>query len=135
MYWKAVVGVKKHQENSCTLASSNSRFLSHVWIHFHLDAYHSSGLCASCFVCLHVLWCVSECVCFNSGWRGHIIKTSHFTGIPFTPYCLPHCWKIQVIYQSIQATCVLFPMCFMHSLLSVYLLWAVLSIVSVMAFI
>lgn len=86
-------------------------------------------VCKSLRVCLHVFWCVSECMCFNLGWRGHIIKTSHFTGIPFTPYCLPHCWKIQVIYQSIQATCVLFPMCFfMHSLLSVYLLWAVFTI-------
>lgn len=69
-------------------------------------------MCESLRVCLHVFWCVSECVCFNPGCRGHIIKTSHFTGIPFTPYCLPHCWKIQVIYQSIHATCVLFPMCF-----------------------
>lgn len=116
VYWKGVVGVKRHQEFSCTLACSNTNLalsFSHVWIRFHLDAYHSLGLCASRLVCVCTcsnVW-VSVCV-FNSGWNGHIIKTSHFTEIPFTPYCLPHCWKIQVIYQSMQATCVLFPMCF-----------------------
>lgn len=116
VYWKGVVGVKRHQEYSCTLACSNTNLtlsFSCVSIHFHLDAYHSLGLCASRLVCVCTCSDVWASVCvFNSGWHGHIIKTSHFTEIPFTPYCLPHCWKIQVIYQSMQATCVLFPMCF-----------------------
>lgn len=116
MYWIERGMCEKDIRNTVVFSIFSFTFLVCVWIHFHGCVSFFRLVCNSVCVCAHMQMCVWL------AWRGHIIKTSHFRGIPFTPYCLPHCWKIQVIYQSIQATCVLFPMCFVFSRLSVFLL-------------